>query len=220
MQHRLQIAIAQRIAQREGLSMFTLDDNGAHGGGGHLGVIAHVGGHFVALVNERGGIGPDHLHQLTDGAVVGLFLERLEAGIHNLFGFHLPITVIHAQCLKGFGMARLGNGFVKSLSLIAFAGADEQLHAVPFEGFEQRGQIGEAGAYVGGLGGAVITQEITVLEPNDFAGAKKRKRLEGLAQPAQDADGFTGIGCGRLHNLMVLTTHGLAPALVNLPGAA
>src|SRR6185312_17374233 len=109
--------------------------------------------------------------------------------------------------------------FVKDFAFVDFGGADDETHALPgkilqlLRDFRQRFGDGRGGT------GAIVGEEIAVLEPDGFAAAEEGQGLERFAEFGESFESFAAIADGGVDDLMVHAAEFFGPLLIHLPGA-
>jgi len=211
-----QIAVAQRIAQRERPRRLVPRADGCHILERDPAAVPDIETDLFHLVFQLARVGADARHQFGERLVRHLLPARLEPPHGAGFRHFGPVLVVQRPGGKQFHCTDFLEGFEKALAAVHLAGADQQAQVVPRQLFKFLGQSHELFADLR-RGRSVLGKEIAVLKPDHLGTAEKGECLERLAQARHGFQGLAAVRNVGVYDFMVHAPHLLRPLSIDLP---
>lgn len=150
-------------------------------------------------------------------------MERLLAsvkfGVNKLGKLGLAFAGAFVGRAKINDLAKSLAGLVETADAIDGDGADDESNGVGETAFEQFGEIADGIQHVLGFGGAVGTEEVRILEPDNFFAAEKREGTDGLERAGDGGDSFGCVGGSSLDDFSAKFAGGLGTNGNEFPGS-
>ena len=135
---------------------------------------------FLQLVLDLAGVPAGEQHEKIERFLVELQFSRFRTAPHDLRRFLFPARARRIEPIDHLHLGALGQRLVERTALVGFRRADQQSHVSAQTRLEHLGQILERALHRSRTPDDAIAQAICVLQPDQFAAAEKRERLQRL----------------------------------------